>query len=248
MVYSETITVTGLNSRAVITVVGGEYSLDGGPWTGFQGLVEEGTKVRVRHLSASTPDTSVSTQLTIGGLTGVFTSSTAAAENANPDHFYFTSQVGVPLGSTRVSNAITVSGITGFARVRIVGGEYSINGGTFTAADGTVRSGDSVCVRHIAAATNSMSVTTTLTIGGVSSSFASTTVAIPSINADTVYRSKCAGCHFLGGTLDTGNPLNLSRKGDLVVSKYMEPGSPGHQSRVLSAGEIAALTAYLNSR
>ena len=73
--------------------------------------------------------------------------------------------------------------------ISIAGGEYSVNGGPFTTAAGTITNGQTVEVRHTSAAAKGASVITTLTIGGVAGAFTSTTVAaavvvIPTIAAE----------------------------------------------------------------
>lgn len=97
--------------------------------------------------------------------------------DTTPDAFSFTDQTNVPLSTLIVSNQITVSGINATTAISVAGGEYSVNGGTYTAAAGTVANGDTVRVRHTSSATNSTSVNTVLTIGGVSDTFTSTTSA-----------------------------------------------------------------------
>lgn len=96
-----------------------------------------------------------------------------------PHPFSFTDQTGVALSSMVVSNAITVTGINAPADISISGGEYSINGGDYTASSTTVSTGDSVQVRHTSSASYSTATNTTLTIGGVSDTFTSTTLAAP---------------------------------------------------------------------
>jgi hypothetical protein len=102
------------------------------------------------------------------------------AADTTPDPFTFTDVTGVPLSTEQISNPITVSGITAPAAISIVGGEYEVNGsGTWTNIAGTVANGDTVKVRHTSAATSSTAVDTTLTIGGISDTFTSTTLAVP---------------------------------------------------------------------
>jgi hypothetical protein len=62
--------------------------------------------------------------------------------------------------------------------VAIVGGEYSIGcTATFTSAPGTITNGQTICVRHTASGMAGGAMTTTLTVGGVSVTFSSTTAA-----------------------------------------------------------------------
>jgi len=95
-----------------------------------------------------------------------------------PNAFTFTDVTGVALSTVQTSNAITVSGITAPAAITIVGGQYELNSsGTWTSSPGTVANTNTVRVRHTSSATNSTAVNTTLTIGGVSDTFTSTTLA-----------------------------------------------------------------------
>ena len=69
-----------------------------------------------------------------------------------------------------------VSGINVGAAVTVSGGEYAINSGGYTTAPGTINSGDTVQVRLTASATPATTSSATLTIGGVSGTFAVTTL------------------------------------------------------------------------
>ena len=106
--------------------------------------------------------------------------------DTTPDPFSFAPKTGVAAGSTVVSDPATITGITAAAAVTVTGGEYSVGcTATFTAAAGTIANGQSVCVRHAAAAGAGAITTTTLTIGGVAASFSSTTAG-PATFADKV--------------------------------------------------------------
>jgi hypothetical protein len=97
-----------------------------------------------------------------------------------PDAFSFAAATGVAPGAEVTSAAATITGISPSAPVTVTGGSYSIGcTGTFTSAGGTITNGQTVCVRHQASASYAAQVTTTLTIGGVSADFTSTTVAAP---------------------------------------------------------------------
>jgi hypothetical protein len=96
--------------------------------------------------------------------------------DTTPDAFSFAPKTGVAAGSTVVSDPATITGLTAAAAVIVSGGEYSVGcTGTFTSAAGTIANGQTVCVRHVAAATAGAVTTTVLTVGGVSASFTSTT-------------------------------------------------------------------------
>ncbi|HBA89302.1 MAG TPA: hypothetical protein DCZ75_15340 [Geobacter sp.] len=89
------------------------------------------------------------------------------------------SEVDVAAGSTRTSSSVTLA-ITGIATASIsVSGDasskYSINGGSYTNAAGTVKNGDRVTVQHTASNTIGGSVSSTLTVGDKSATFSSMT-------------------------------------------------------------------------
>ncbi len=119
----------------------------------------------------------------------------APGVDTTPDPFSFTAQTGVALSTVITSNAITVAGINSPAPISVSGGTYSIDGGAYTAATGTVTNGQTVTLRHTSSASNSTTITTTLTIGGVSASFTSTTLAAPALDGAALYATNCAGCH-----------------------------------------------------
>jgi hypothetical protein len=123
---------------------------------------------------------STTATLTIGGVNGNFVINTRAADTT-PNAFAFTDQSGVAQSTVIVSDVVTVGGIEAAANVTITGGEYEINGsGTWVTGAGTINNGQTIRVRHTSSASLSASVNTTLTIGGVSDTFTSTTVGADS--------------------------------------------------------------------
>ena len=74
-------------------------------------------------------------------MTDTFTSTTGAADTT-PDPFSFQDVSDVDLDTVQISNMITVTGIDAAAPVSITGGEYSVNGGPYTSADGIVNAND----------------------------------------------------------------------------------------------------------
>lgn len=135
--------------------------------------------------AAMTTVTVAATGTTVAGVS-------SAGCDTTPNPFSFAAQANVPVNTLVESNAITVSGINSPAAISVAGGEYQVDGGAWTTMPASVAGGKSgkavvngqtVRVRHTSAATNSTSVNTTLTIGGVSATFTSTTVAAAVTNA-----------------------------------------------------------------
>jgi uncharacterized delta-60 repeat protein len=81
LVTSNAITVTGINGAAAISVSGGEYSVGctSGSFTSAAGTVTNGQTVCVRHTTSALYSTTVTTNLTIGGVASSFSSTTGAA-------------------------------------------------------------------------------------------------------------------------------------------------------------------------
>jgi hypothetical protein len=173
---SNAIVVGGINAPAAISVAGGSYSIDGGPFTSVAGTVQSGQSVRVQHTAASQFSTATNTTLTIGGVSDTFTSTTLAADTT-PNAFSFTDVTGVNRSTVVTSNTITISGINTAASISISGGNatYSRNGGAYTAAAGSVNSGDTVTLKVTSAGTRGGVVNVVLTVGGVSDTWSVTT-------------------------------------------------------------------------
>lgn len=97
--------------------------------------------------------------------------------DTTPTAFHFTDQSTVALSSVIESDEITVSGINTTTNITVSGGEYSINGGIYTAGDGTIENGDKVKVRHTSSANYAVETDTILSIGGITDTFTSTTLS-----------------------------------------------------------------------
>ena len=105
---------------------------------------------------------------------------TTAAPDTTPDAFSFIDLSNQARSTLVGSNTITVAGINSATAISITGGEYQINGGSWTSAVGTVTNGQTVNVRHTTSASYGTTTDTSLTIGSVSDTFTSTTVvALP---------------------------------------------------------------------
>ena len=108
--------------------------------------------------------------------------------DTTPNVFTFVDQTNIAPGSVVTSNTVTIAGIDSPAPITVTGGAYSIGcTTTFVAAAATITNGQTVCVRHTAPFGLSATTNTTLTVGGVSDTFSSTTVATldPAGDADS---------------------------------------------------------------
>ena len=183
IVVSNSIQISGLNSDANISIVGGQYSVNFGVFVTTDGMVNNGDFIRVRHTSASAGLTSTSTTLTVGDVSDTFTSTTIATDST-PDAFFFNPAFDVAPGVLVTSDNIVVTGFEGSVPIFISDGEYSINNGDFTNEPGSINSGASVRVRHFSSNQPATIVSSIVNIGGVSGTFFSST-AIDETNKST---------------------------------------------------------------
>jgi hypothetical protein len=174
---SNTITVVAVAPAPITVSAADRYSINGGPFTSAPGTVHDGDRVAVQLTAPSTYNTTASAVATIGGITSTFLVTTAAQPVKQAG---FTDVSGASVSSSQISNAITITSIAAPAPISISSGaEYSINGGPFTSAQGTVRIGDQVRVELTAAAAYDATATAVLTIGGSPLPFSVTTGAEP---------------------------------------------------------------------
>jgi hypothetical protein len=101
---------------------------------------------------------------------------TVLEADATPDTFGFAPQLKVGRGSTAISNSVTVTGINAPIAISVIGGEYSIDGGAFTANPGKIENGQSISVRLVASFNYGATTSATLTIGTASAVFRATTL------------------------------------------------------------------------
>lgn len=173
---SNTITISGIDSPAPISITGGTYSVNGGSHTSSPGTVENGNTVAVRVTSSASFSTAVNATLTIGAVGDTYTVTTLA-EDTTPDAFSFTPVTGATVSTVYTSNTITVAGINTATPISITGGTYSINGAAYASASGTVTNGQTVSVRLTSSGSFSTAASAILTIGGVSGTYTVTTEA-----------------------------------------------------------------------
>jgi hypothetical protein len=94
-----------------------------------------------------------------------------------PNPLNFTAKIGVPLSAIVYSETVTIGGIDTSIPISITGGGYSINGGAFTAASGTVNNGNTVTVRQTSSNSASTRTDVTLNIAGFMGTFSVTTMS-----------------------------------------------------------------------
>src|SRR5262249_25528899 len=79
--------------------------------------------------------------------------------------------------------------------IGVSGGAYSVNGGGYTGAAGTVNNGDTLSVRLTSASSTSTQTCATLSIGGVNGAFCATTRALSAPTATAATGISSGGGH-----------------------------------------------------
>jgi hypothetical protein len=176
VITSGAIAIGGFDTPTSVSITGGTYSVGcGTQFTAGSGTLSPNALVCVRHTSASTGGTATNTILTVGGVSGSFTSTTLPGD-AVPTAFSFIDQTGVNLLATVTSAPVTITGISIASPISVTGGEYSIGcTSTFTSTASSIANGQSVCVRHTSSFDSNAKVDTILTISTASDTFTSTT-------------------------------------------------------------------------
>lgn len=136
-------------------------------------------------------------------------SSSSNNTDTTPDAFSFIDQTDAALSTLTESATITVSGIGAASAISVSNGEYSINGGTYTSVAGTVTNGQTVKVRHTSSASNSTTVDTVLTIGGVGDTFTTTTLALAVSRSYAIVDTNQTLCY----SSSTGNAITCAGTG-----------------------------------
>ncbi|WAC59619.1 beta strand repeat-containing protein [Brevundimonas sp. SL130] len=178
---SSTVTITGINAAAAVSITGGQYRINGGAWTTTAGTVSAGQTVQVQVQAPATAGANQTATLTVGGVTDTF--QVTATADTTPDAYDLGGPVTGASGAWSASNTVTIAGINASAAVSISGGQYRINGGAWATTAGTVSAGQTVQVQVQAPSAGGANQTATLNVGGVTDTFQVTTAADYTLDA-----------------------------------------------------------------
>ncbi len=185
-VASAPIVISGIDAAAPVSVTGGEYSIDNGAYTSAAGTVANNQTVRVRATAASQFSTSQTVVLTIGGVSASFVVTTADPDTT-PEAYRFPYALDAKRGEIVASAPVAITGINTATPITIENGEYSIAGGAFTSAAGTLKPGQTLTVRTTASANWSRITRARVTVGTVVSDFEVTSELPPYTPAAIAY-------------------------------------------------------------
>ncbi|HUH23417.1 MAG TPA: RHS repeat domain-containing protein [Brevundimonas sp.] len=171
---SSIVTIGGINAAAPVTISGGQYRINGGAWQTAAGSISAGQTIQVQVQAPTAGGASQTATLSIGGVSDTFQVTTTA--DTTPNAFDLGAAVTGSAGAWAASSIVTIGGVNAAAPVTISGGQYRINGGAWQTAAGSISAGQTIQVQVQAPAAGGASQTATLSIGGVSDTFAVTTV------------------------------------------------------------------------
>ena len=180
VVESQEVTITGIDTSVDVSISYGQYSIDSGSYTSDPGSLNNGSKIKVKHTSSDDYSTKLESVLTVGEASSIFSSTTKALEtdaDSTPDAFILGSIADAELSTAVESQEVTITGIDTNVDVSISYGQYSINGGGYTSANGSLSNGSKVKVKHTSSNQHSTRLESVLTVGNTSSVFSSTTLA-----------------------------------------------------------------------
>ena len=236
---SNSIQVSGINEPSTIRIMNGSYSINGSVFTNIEGTVNNGSKVQVRHTSSGKWGTTVNTTLTIGDITDTFSSTTAWGVDTKPNAFNFLDQSNVARLALITSNSLSIRGIDTPTPISITNGQYSVNGAPFTNMLGIIYNGDRVQLQHTSASTFATKTNTVITIGELSNTFTSKTLAADTIPDAFVIPTKTA---IAPDSTVEFDPVLVSGINTSVIVKV----SAGNQYR-MNNGTYTALAGKVNN-
>lgn len=142
--------------------------------------------------------------------------------DTTPNAFTFVAQTGVPVSSPITSAPVTITGIDAAADVTVTGGLYSVGcTATYVSTPGSVSNNQTICVRQTSAAANSAQTSTTLSVGGVTGTFTSTTEAVGAASAGVFSDDPVEGMSYvsgsISGTTDADGTFTYNAVGDNIT-------------------------------
>lgn len=170
MVQSGAVRLDGINVAVPVTVTGGEYSIDNGPFTAAAGTAARNQMLRVRGRAPAEPGAVHQVRVQAGETEAVFRISTAQPDGL-ADGFLFLDEFNATPGAEYESETITVSGLRAPAGISVTGGEYSLDGHPFTAEPGTAANGQTLKLRTHAPEQYNHASSAVLRIGGAEAAF-----------------------------------------------------------------------------
>src|SRR5210317_1584386 len=131
LIYSNTVTISGINQTVSVSATNGaQFSINGGSYV-TSGSISNGQTLRVRLTSSGSYNTAVSTIVTVGGTSDVWSITTRSAVVASPPTALTLTQTTNTAASSQTVTA-TASGGSGTPQVSNDGSNWQSNGYSFS--------------------------------------------------------------------------------------------------------------------
>jgi len=169
-VLSDILSLDGLAADTPVSIVGGEFSIDGAAFTSEAGVINPGQTLQLRATAPERPNTEAILQITVGATTETFRLLTKVLD-ISPEVFVFAPEESIVPGAVVISDEIIVEGLNTPTLISISGGDYAIDEGAFSNLSGLVSNGQRVRIRVTAPSNFNEESYVTLTIGELSTTF-----------------------------------------------------------------------------
>jgi hypothetical protein len=204
-ITSAPVTISGITTSVPVNITGEgspQFSTDAGATWVTTGMVGPNGSVLVRLTSASAYEAVRTATLDVNGETSSWTVTTA------PFTFAVSGKTDVLLNALTVSDPVTMPAYLTASAISVSGGgspEYSINGGAFTSASGTISAGQVLRVRLTAASTKDAELVANVTIGSATAAFSVRTAPPEACETGSI-GSICSDGAIYAGTVN-GNKI-----------------------------------------
>lgn len=169
-IVSSTVTISGLSVTGVVSIPtnGAESSVNGGPFSTAQKLVNNGDDLRLRILTNEVLGNTQTTEITVGGSPVVdWNVVNVLVADANPSYFDFLDKINQVPNSFIESDIITIEGINVPTPVTITNGaQFRINGGAWVTS-GNINVNQTLQLRILSSPDFGGVVSTSVTVGNL---------------------------------------------------------------------------------
>lgn len=175
-VESDAVKVSGFEVPVRISIINGEYQIDGGSWKSAPGQISANQSLKVRHTTSKEFTTKTVTTVTIKNQTATFETETRDIDTT-PEAIVFISPSKPVSFGLYSSNAVTISGLDRKVSVSISGdGEYSVDGGEHRTDTQDIFNGQKVKIFHDVTAARTYR--SSLQVGPIFGRYSTTGVAV----------------------------------------------------------------------
>lgn len=209
---SAPVTLGGIDVATQVTVSGGSYSINDRPFSDIPGVIQRGDRLRAMVTAPAMLNETSSATVTVGGLAVPFTVRATAPRDTIPDLISVPEVQAAPVNSEVISAPITIRGINVPVSIGVSASySYNINGGAFSTALGTVRSGDVVRMRLATGLAAGRSSTGSLAVSNLTTTWSVRAEAAPSRpeRFTLTPASSYSGSYVLPGSVQTMLPVSI---------------------------------------